>query len=183
MIPKVAQNITDQLSVTTLEANGYRKNRFFKDNLEHLEYLEYIARLKLATAYLKNKQSIKSTDSKYSFLINDVRRYLSRGSAMDFCDHLPDEITLQELNSILEEFEKKNTQMVQNSLKKGIELNFEKFCRSYNLDEFERTIVTLFFAGNTGKKFRDFYEQCKIDPHEGQDGGMTIGTVLSIVFS
>lgn len=183
MIPKVAQNITYQASVTTLEANGYRKNRFFKDNLEHLEYLEYIARLKLATAYLKNKQSIKSTDSKYSFLINDVRRYLSRGSAMDFCDHLPDEITLQELTSILEEFEKKNTQMVQNSLKKGIELNFEKFCRSYNLDEFERTIITLFFAGNTGKKFRDFYEQCKIDPHEGQDGGMTIGTVLSIVFS
>ena len=77
MTLKVAQNITDQVSVTTLEAtNDYMENNFFKDNLEHLEYLEYIARLKLVTTYLAN---FKSTDNEHPSLINDIRRYLANG--------------------------------------------------------------------------------------------------------
>jgi len=183
MKTEVAQNITEQISVTALEANDYRKNRFFKDNLEHLEYLEYIARFRVATAYLRNKQSnIKRSDNKYSSSINDVRRYLTHRPAMDSCDQLPDEITLHGLTSTLEEIEKETIQKVQNSIKKGVELNFDKFCSSYGLDDYERIIVTLFFANNTGKRFREFYEMSEIDPQQRHDGGMSIGAVLSIIF-
>ena len=63
----------------------------------------------------------------------------------------------------------------------GMELHFEEFCRSYGLDEFERTVLALLIANNTGKTFRDFYEKSDLDPHDRQDGGMSIGVILSII--
>ena len=101
---------------------------------------------------------------------------------MGTCSQLPDVITLYGLTLTLEKIEKETAQMVQSSIKEGVELNFEKFCSSYGLDDYERIIVTLFFANNTAIRFREFYEASEIDPQSRQDGGMRIGAVLSIVF-
>ncbi|OQY13447.1 MAG: hypothetical protein B6I30_02895, partial [Desulfobacteraceae bacterium 4572_187] len=68
------------------------------------------------------------------------------------------------------------------SLEQGIELHFEEFCRSYELDTFEQTVLALLVANNTGKAFRDFYEKSDFDPSSHGDGGMSIGAILSIIY-
>ena len=72
-------------------------------------------------------------------------------------------------------------QKAERSLEQGVELHFEEFCCSYELDTFERTILALLVANNTGKAFRNFYEKSEFDPHDREDGGMSIGAILSIV--
>ncbi len=48
---------TLETSVSPVEASSHRDSRIFKDNIEHLEALEYAARLRIAIAYLQNGKS------------------------------------------------------------------------------------------------------------------------------
>ena len=180
---QLTEKISGSSFPESTEANGYRHDTFYKDNLEHLEYLEYITRLRLAEAFLRNNQTASDgIDNPSAQFGNNIGKYVTGGPCKNHCSEIAGEITLEKITATREKYEQINAAFVENSTQKGIELKFEKFCRSFNLDNIERTIVLLLLANNTGKKFRDFYEHCDIDPNDNGDGGMTIGTILSIIF-
>lgn len=196
-----------ETSVSPIEANSHRDSKSFKDNIDHLEALEYAARLRLAIAYLqngktavqssksgetssqreKNKRVLKNPDLIFDLLgsprngLGERKKCVSEEPDFSLLDLSSDKMTLGELESLLEVVETETEQRVQNSLKKGIELHFETFCESQGLDKIEHIILALLIANNTSKGFRSLYGQCELDPEDRQDGGMSIGAILSIV--
>ena len=167
------------LSSSELDGKG---EEAFMDNIEHLEALEYISRLRLTRAYLLGGK----TTAQLSGASRSVHRTLRIREVLDqpdltFLDNSAGEISLDEIDLLLESLAARTRQRVKKSLDQGMELHFEEFCQSYDLDEFERSALALLIANNTGKTFRDFYEKSLLDPHDRQDGGMSIGAILSII--
>jgi len=129
----------------------------FTDNIEHLEALEYISRLRLARAYLLGGNTLDQSSRPRQ----NVRRFQRHNKVLgqpdlSFLDILTGEVGPDELDILLKSLEARVRERVKKSLYKGMELHFEEFCRSYGLDEFERTVLALLIANNTGKTFRDF---------------------------
>ena len=178
-----ARNIQNQAITGQLKANGYLKEEFFKDNLEHIEHLEYIARVRLATAFFRNsKYNFESTDNNNLVSTNDIKNYLTLGFTPIGLDKVPQELTLLNLVSLLKMLEKENANKVIGSIKNNIDLHFEGFCNSYNLDKNERDIAMLLLAIKTGERFRGLFDLCNFATNPGHDGGMSIGNILSLVF-
>ncbi|MBT6500962.1 MAG: hypothetical protein HOK67_13775, partial [Deltaproteobacteria bacterium] len=155
----------------------------FKDNIEHLEALEHISRLRLARAYLLGGKPIKQSPMPRRRPVQvEKSEDLPDRSAFLFPDISSGEVNLDEIENSLNHLEMTTRQKVKKSLEQGIELHFEEFCRSYELDTFEQTVLALLVANNTGKAFRDFYEKSDFDPSSHGDGGMSIGAILSIIY-
>ncbi|OQY11984.1 MAG: hypothetical protein B6I30_05700 [Desulfobacteraceae bacterium 4572_187] len=154
----------------------------FKDNIEHLEALEYISRLRLARAYLLRGKPFQQSSEPCR---RPVKLQKSEGlldpSVLLFSDISAGEVTLDEIETSLNHLELTSRRKVKRSFEQGVELHFEEFCRSYELDTFEQTVLALLVANNTGKAFRNFYTKSEFDPHDREDGGMSIGAILSIV--
>lgn len=166
------------------ELHGKRENQGFMDNIEHLEALEYISRLRLARAYFLGG----NTPADWSRPDRHIARFQRRRDKigqpdLSFIDISEGEISPGNITILLTNLEARLHLRVRKSLEQGIDLHFEEFCRSYDLNEFERTVLSLLIANNTGKTFRDFYEKSLLDPHDRQDGGMSIGAILSIIHS
>jgi DNA polymerase III delta prime subunit len=154
----------------------------FEDNIEHLEALEYISRLRLARAYLLGGKPIKQspTPRRRPVQIKKSEDLLDP-SALLFPEISTGSVTLDEIETSLKHLEMTTRQKAERSLARGVALHFEEFCCSYELDTFERTVLALLVANNTGKAFRNFYEKSEFDPHDREDGGMSVGAILSIV--
>ena len=164
-----------------LELYGKRDREAFTDNIEHLEALEYISRLRLAKAYLLGGNTLAQSGGRRKSLHFRRRENRLGQPDLSFLDISEGEVSHDEIGILLKSLEARARQRVKKSLEQGIELHFEEFCGSYDLDEFERSALALLIANNTGKTFRDFYEKSDLDPHDRQDGGMSIGAVLSII--
>jgi len=163
---------------------GKRDKEAFTDNIEHLEALEYISRLRLARAYLLggNTPVQSSRPNRHAGRIQKRKNMLGQPD-LSFLDISEGDVSLEEIDILLKSLEAKIRQRVKKSLEQGMGLHFEEFCRSYELNQFERKVFALLIANNTGKTFRDFYEKSLLDPHDRQDGGMSIGAILSIIHS
>jgi len=154
----------------------------FEDNIEHLEALEYISRLRLARAYLLGGKPIKQSPTPRRRPVQFKKSEdLLDPSALLFPEISTGSVTVDEIETSLNHLEMTTRQKVKSSLEQGINLHFEEFCRSYELDTFERAVLALLVANNTGKAFRNFYEKSEFDPHDREDGGMSVGAILSIV--
>ena len=106
---------------------------YFKDNLEYLQSLEVEAEMRLAAAYFRIKKPSELTDMEDMPRLIEADGHHARGSFED----------------VLAEHEESQRKMVKNSLARGIQLNFESLCANYGLNEFERSILLLFFISNT----------------------------------
>jgi DNA polymerase III delta prime subunit len=166
---------------SVLKCNDMGDQEAFKDNLEHLEALEYISRLKLARAYLLGGKPIQQSPGRRRSHQFQKSEELYEPSAIQFPEISAGEVTLDEIETSLNRLETTTREKVKRSLEQGVELHFEEFCRSYELDTFEQTVLALLVANNTGKAFRNFYEKSEFDPHDREDGGMSVGAILSII--
>jgi len=67
------------ISGSPVRLRGHKEHRAFRDNLEHLEALEYVARLKLAIAYLRSgKASEHSAEEDQRVLISPPEGWVSK---------------------------------------------------------------------------------------------------------
>lgn len=167
----------------SIDSGDRTESKIFEDNIEHLEALEYSARLKLAIAYLRRGKAPAQSDRHGGSLFDQAREKCVLGPPdFGFSDLSSDGLAIDELEALLEKVERETGRRVQNSIKHGIELYFERLCESYELDLFERAVVGLLLANNTSKSFMELYAecQCQFDPRDRQDGSMRIGTILSL---
>jgi len=114
----------------------HKEHRAFRDNLEHLEALEYVARLKLAIAYLRSgKASEHSTEEERRVSNGADEKQALMDSDFGFKDLTSGKVGLKELESALERAEEEVKLRTRTTLKAGVELHFETLCSSYGLDE------------------------------------------------
>ena len=169
--------------VSLMEISDKKESMAFKDNIEHLEVLEYSARLRLAMAYLRNGNA-STKDLKQEHRLSSLidKKVINEGTDLNISSLSSGDITLNDLGILLERVETETRRKAQSALNQGIKLIFENFCTSYGLNDFERIVVSLLIANNTFKGFRDFYAQLKLDPHDKKDGGMSIEAILNIIY-
>ena len=156
----------------------------FKDNIEHLEALEYLARLRLARACIRHarKQGAFwesgeiSSDQSFQDLMKPPEGFIETALSKP-------ELHSEPMESQIKRLEEEIDQRAQHSLEQGIALHFEEFCRSYNLDSFERIVLPILVANNTGNAFRSLYEKSGLDPENRRDGDMSVGAILSLIHS
>jgi len=169
--------------VNLMEILDKKESTAFKDNIEHLEALEYSARLRLAISYLRDgNASVRDLKQEHQLSSLMDKKVINEVSDLNLSNLSSGDVTLNDLGILLTRVETETKRKVQSALNKGVELYFEKFCTSYGLNDFERIVVSLLIANNTFKGFRDFYAQLKLDPHDRKDGGMRIGPILQIIF-
>lgn len=137
----------------------------FKDNLDHLQALEYEAKLMLAVASMRRCQQ-KNTQSEDPW--SDYRLHFP---------FLPQDASLEQVAGILHKTVEENHRRETESAKKSIQLLFPSFCSTWQLDDFERKIVLLLFMKATAPQFIDIFKKCHF---EGNYDGMEIGTLLGI---
>ena len=151
----------------------------FKDNVEHLEALEYEGRLRLAIACLRRANNFsQATAIKGGLPMGVGKRDLSDLPDLTSLGLGPEKADPEELEALLVRIEEDSGRKARNASLKGIELNLERCCATYELDPFERIVLSLLISNNTSRAFRDFYRKSEIDPHDRQDGGMSIGAIL-----
>ena len=170
------------ISVSPVRLREHKEHRAYKDNLEHLEALEYVARLKMAIAFVRSGKASEhnAKEDKRVFNSADEKQALTDFD-FGYRDLISGKVGLKELECALERAEEHVKLRTRAAHKAGVKLHFETLCSSYGLDETERSIVALLFANYTGKGFRGLYEQCELDRRSFSDGSMSIGTVLSII--
>ena len=142
----------------------------FEDNIEHLEALEYISRLRLARAYLLGGGALQQSPGRHRHGFRKPRNP-HEPPAILFPEISEKEVTLDEIETALNRLETATRTKVKRSLERGVELHFQEFCRSYNLDSFEQTVLALLVANSTGKAFRISTRSRNSIPTTGKTGG------------
>ena len=162
--------------------NHPKKESIFKDSIEHLEALEYSARVRVVKAFLRDTSSNQENND---VLILKHKKISGFTQELNFNSSglSPDEITPEKLEMLLRKIEMDINQRVRNSLEAGIHLNFEHFCKLNKLDDTERIILILLISYETSKSFRNLFRCCELDPEDRTDSAMTIGSILTIVHS
>jgi len=169
--------------VNLMEILDKKESTAFKDNIEHLEALEYSARLRLAISYLRDgNASVRDLKQEHQLSSLMDKKVINEVSDLNLSNLSSGDVTLSDLGILLTRVETETKRKAKNALNQGAALYFENFCISYGLNDFERIVVSLLIANNTFKGFRDFYAQLKLDPHDRKDGGMRIGPILQIIF-
>lgn len=149
------------------------KDDYFEDNLEHLQALEYEARLRMLIASLQRGSIAFARGNGHPNEITDAKIW----------GILPEQLTVKNLQEFLREAETSNRHRAHNSIKKGIELNFERFCHTYRLDRFERLVVMLLFVNSTCMEFRKMFNQYRLKGQKSENGEMSMGELLSLISS
>ena len=170
-IPEHSTTAKDQKILEIPLTNSNEKADIFQDNFEHLQALEYEARLWLAIAYLKRGKSA----------VQGGQANVQKGPDLSFSGVTPDRLTPANLKKLLLKVEADNRIKAYNSIKKGITLHFEKFCESYHLDNFERVVVMLLLANSTCMDVRKLYNESHFKETMSKKGEMTIGSLLYII--
>ncbi len=149
------------------------KEDYFSDNLEHLQALECEARLRMLIACLQ-RGSINITRG------NGPPEDKPETSVLGIPQ---DQLTLKNLQEFLKDAETDNRNRARNSIRKGIELNFERFCTTYRLDRFERLIVMFLFVNSTCMEFRKMFNEYRLNGKKSENGEMSMGELLSLISS
>jgi len=136
----------------------------FSNNNDHLQALEYEARLMVAVATLRNgtnnpEESAVDRDKRFPFLPS--------GADQDKAAELLETVAAQ------------NRARETVSIKQGGKLNFIEFCDSRELDSVERKIVMLLLMQFSSPGFYSTYQSSGLE--RGCDNGMEIGAILSII--
>ena len=173
------ESIPGYKKMLSISSKDKTEDNFFKDNLDHLQALEYEAKLRLTLAYLRNSKSgfkqIKREKHQKDEKISPADSYF------DFLKLPMERISVNEVEALLKKVEAEYRKKTKNSICRGIRLNFEQFCESYGLDYIERLIVVLMFSNNTGPSFRNLYELFEIDSERHNDGRMGIEAILLLI--
>jgi len=171
---KISEHVLSQQTNHVLKISSGKEesqNYFFKDSLEHLQALEHEARLRLVLAYLNRTSNIVKRD-------HDAEQ---SEPDLGFAGIEKEKINKQTVRELLQQTVAANRTQEENSLKKGIDLNFVNFCETYNLDGFERFMTLMLFANYTCVDFRNLFDSCGFEHSRSRDGEMSIGTLLSIL--
>lgn len=140
------------------------KAGYFSGSMEHLHALEHETKIRLLLAYLKNSGKVPE------------------GCTLCFLNLHDGKITIDELEAILDNVQAENKLKIKNTADAGTELNFERLCRIYNLDDYERIIVMLLLFNNTSAAFRRLYRQYAAMMRIN-GSAMNIETILSLIGS
>ncbi|MFC1580076.1 ATP-binding protein [Thermodesulfobacteriota bacterium] len=170
------------ISLATAESQKSERIEFFSDNLDHLETLAYMAQIRLAITYLTgSKPAPKGRKKGHRIIHVKKENTLLQEPDLSFLGPSLEITTPRELKKQLDKIALETEEKTEASIERGVVLNFETICRSHNLDRIERIILSLFFANSTAMSFRELYAHCQLDPDDRQDGGMTMGSILTIL--
>ena len=163
-IPTVFNQSLDHMS-ECLAHTGVSAS-FFRDNLEHIDYLVMEARAWIALAFLRIKGlgSVDPSSPELQFL-GFPANVTGPEEAHHWCTHLA----------------KSRKAMETASLDKGIQLNFLTVCQQYGLDAFETRVLQFLFAVDTSIDLCAMLNRCNIDTWETERNDIDVGTVLSIL--
>lgn len=136
----------------------------FASNYDHLQALEYEAKLMVAIASIRYGRASKEDEE------------LSMTARFPF---LPEGTDLKQITTILEEQTSVNRCREELARQNGIMLNFIDFCDKWELDGIERKIVQLLLMQFSSASFFTIYDASGLERR--CDNGMEIGALLSIV--
>lgn len=165
-----------------VEINVSKESPPYKDNIEHLEALEYLSRLRLGIAYLRQKRAgvVKKEDAEpVTEKAADLTSVRGRFTHHDLASG---KVGLDELQDLLHAGQAEMKERTDKSLRDGVELHFEAFCNSYGLCGIERAILALMVADKTSESFRELYTLCGFGVDGRRGDTITTGSILSIVF-
>lgn len=141
--------------------------RVFSDNLDHLQALEFEAKLMLSVASMRSCM-LSNTQPESQW--NECRQYFP---------FLPPDAGLEQVQALLHKTSQDNRCREEDSARHGMQLLFPLFCSSHRLEPFERSIVLLLFMKSTAPQFIDIYRKCKFEG--GNYEGLEIGSLLAII--
>lgn len=136
----------------------------FASSNDHLEALEYEAKLMVAEAAYRTGPVADSDDG------------LEREVRFSF---LPSGTSVLQVQGVLQTTAGENRQREEISRQQGVQLNFIDFCDKWELDRVERQIVMLLLMQFSSPGFCSTYQASKLE--RGTDNGMEIGPLLSII--
>lgn len=136
----------------------------FASSNDHLEALEYEAKLMVAAAAYRTGPVSNNDDSPE----REVR-----------FSFLPSDASVQQIQALLQTTAGENRQREEISRQHGVQLNFIDFCDKWELDRVERQIVILLLMQFSSPGFCSTYQASKLE--RGTDNGMEIGPLLSII--
>lgn len=140
----------------------------FEDNFDHLQALEREATLMLAAADMRRLagETTSAEDSREEF--------------QKHFPFLPLGISLDKIQSILDDVVSENRQREAPAVQRGVTLNFLSFLEEWKLDRFESNVLLLLLMRITAPRFSSIFEKCEFESNSW-DGGMRIDTILSII--
>jgi hypothetical protein len=138
----------------------------FTDNLDHLQALEYEAKLMLAVASMRRcQQKNDQSDDQWG----EFRMYFP---------FLPPDATLELVQVTLRKTVESNRHREAEAVRQGVKLLYPAFCTTWELEPFERAVLLLLFMKATAPHFIDIFKKCRF---EESFEGMEIGTLLTII--
>jgi hypothetical protein len=138
----------------------------FIDNLDHLQALEHEAMLMLAVAVLRrscNRRRMQDTEE----------------DAHSIFPFLPADCTAEKAEELLTACAEENRLREEESLSRGVILNFLSFCEMWRLDQFERHVVKLLLMQNMAPEFITVFSKSGLE--RNCNNGMEVGTLLTIL--
>jgi len=135
----------------------------FSSNNDHLQALEYEAKLMIAVAAFRSGRIPKEETQ-------NVGMYFP---------FLPAAADLQQVKTLLDSTSIENRRREELSGQTRSKLNFIEFCNTWQLDDVERKIVLLLLMQFSSPSFYTTYEVSRFE--RNCDNGMEIGALLSII--
>jgi len=117
----------------------------FTDNLDHLQALEYEAKLMLAVASMRRcQQKNDQSDDQWG----EFRMYFP---------FLPPDATLEQVQVTLRKTVESNRHREAEAVRQGVKLLYPAFCATWELEPFERAVLLLLFMKATAPHFIDIF--------------------------
>lgn len=157
---------TDAAQIITMSSHRDSKVDIspFASSNDHLEALEFEARLMVAAAAYRTGPVSNNDDSP------------EREARFTF---LPSDASVQQVQALLQATAGVNRQREELSRQCGRQLNFVEFCDKWELDQVERQVVMLLLMQFSSPSFCATYQASRLE--RGTDNGMEIGPLLSII--
>ncbi len=183
MAKSAKRSLTKKLSGSQVLSDKEKKEEYFTDNFDYLQALEYEAKIRLIHACSKKKRApFWNPEGNGSELAES--KNTAPSMAIDFnLLEIPLKETEVDLAILVQKIAEKNKALAENSLRCGIELPFESFCKSFNLNPFERNVILLLFAKSMNPLIREFLEKHAPRNWAAPNGGMKIRSFLDITTS
>lgn len=138
----------------------------FIDNLDHLQALEREAILMLAVAVLRRNR-------------NRRRMPDPEEDAYSIFPFLPADCTPEKAEELLAACAEENRLREEESIGRGVSLNFLSFCEMWQLDLFEHNVVMLLLMQNTAPEFIAVFSKSGLE--RNCNNGMEVGALLTIL--
>jgi len=167
-----------------LSASGSVNREAFRDNIEHLQAIEYESVLRLVWVFLKYGKfggiDITALGGKVAAGRHGHRN--SDSSGFDFLRMPAERITTEGVYEELRRVECENRLRERASVEKDVCLNFLKACEAYKLDETERLILRILFSDYFSPLFRRLFTRYSgEDERRSSAKGLDVETILSLM--